>query len=182
MRLIGQRWKCGNTCSWLILIGRGLDQIGSIHMRFSDWFWYLVFSFEGTLTHLSGGHSEEVPPVPIPNTEVKLLSVENTWWATAREDRTLPEQINGRSSLTSSVKHIYVKCLIFSQKCDILITKTKYSSIAQSVERMTVNHDVAGSSPAGGAKRSEWFRCHLNCSLFSMVWGLVSKISFEAKG
>ena len=26
-----------------------------------------------------------------------------------------------------------------------------YSSIAQSVERMTVNHDVAGSSPAWGA-------------------------------
>ena len=28
-----------------------------------------------------------------------------------------------------------------------------YSSLAQSVERMTVNHDVAGSSPAGGAKQ-----------------------------
>ena len=27
-----------------------------------------------------------------------------------------------------------------------------YSSIAQSVERMTVNHDVTGSSPVGGAK------------------------------
>ncbi len=27
-----------------------------------------------------------------------------------------------------------------------------YSSIAQLAERMTVNHDVAGSSPAGGAK------------------------------
>ena len=26
------------------------------------------------------------------------------------------------------------------------------SSIAQSVERMTVNHDVTGSSPVGGAK------------------------------
>ena len=26
-----------------------------------------------------------------------------------------------------------------------------YSSIAQSVERMTVNHDVTGSSPVGGA-------------------------------
>ena len=26
-----------------------------------------------------------------------------------------------------------------------------YSSLAQSVERVTVNHDVAGSSPAGGA-------------------------------
>ncbi len=29
-----------------------------------------------------------------------------------------------------------------------------YSSLAQSVERMTVNHDVAGSSPAGGAKQN----------------------------
>ena len=28
-----------------------------------------------------------------------------------------------------------------------------YSSIAQSVERMTVNHDVTGSSPVGGATR-----------------------------
>ena len=31
--------------------------------------------------------------------------------------------------------------------------KIVYSSIAQSVERMTVNHDVTGSSPVGGAKR-----------------------------
>ena len=29
-----------------------------------------------------------------------------------------------------------------------------YSSIAQSVERMTVNHDVTGSSPVGGAKKN----------------------------
>ena len=28
-----------------------------------------------------------------------------------------------------------------------------YSSIAQSVERMTVNHDVTGSSPVGGANQ-----------------------------
>ena len=28
-----------------------------------------------------------------------------------------------------------------------------FSSIAQSVERMTVNHDVTGSSPVGGAKK-----------------------------
>ena len=32
----------------------------------------------------------------------------------------------------------------------------KYSSLAQSVERMTVNHDVAGSSPAGGANKVGW--------------------------
>ena len=29
----------------------------------------------------------EGPPVPIPNTEVKLMYAENTWWATAWEDR-----------------------------------------------------------------------------------------------
>ena len=33
------------------------------------------------------------------------------------------------------------------------VENTLYSSLAQSVERMTVNHDVAGSSPAGGAKK-----------------------------
>ena len=33
-------------------------------------------------------------------------------------------------------------------------SESSYSSLAQSVERMTVNHDVAGSSPAGGAKNT----------------------------
>ena len=60
----------------------------------------------------------EGTPVPIPNTEVKLRSGEDTRLETARENS---------SALT------------------------QYSSLAQSVERMTVNHDVAGSSPAGGA-------------------------------
>ena len=58
-------------------------------------------------------------PVPIPNTEVKHLSADNTWLATAWESKSLPEL---------------------------------YSSLAQSVERVTVNHDVVGSSPTGGAK------------------------------
>ena len=35
---------------------------------------------------------------------------------------------------------------------DWLMRNNIHSSLAQSVERMTVNHDVAGSSPAGGAK------------------------------
>ena len=29
----------------------------------------------------------EGPPVPIPNTAVKLICADNTWLATAREDR-----------------------------------------------------------------------------------------------
>ena len=40
----------------------------------------------------SGDDGEEDPPVPIPNTEVKLFSADGTWWETARESRTLPEQ------------------------------------------------------------------------------------------
>ena len=38
----------------------------------------------------SGGYSEEATPVPIPNTAVKLLSADDTWWVTARENRTPP--------------------------------------------------------------------------------------------
>ena len=36
---------------------------------------------------LVGVHYEEGPPVPIPNTVVKLFSAENTWRAAARENR-----------------------------------------------------------------------------------------------
>ena len=38
----------------------------------------------------SGGNSEEVTPVPIPNTVVKLLSADDTWRAAAWESRTSP--------------------------------------------------------------------------------------------
>ena len=38
----------------------------------------------------SGDYSDEVTPVPISNTEVKLICADDTWWATARESRTLP--------------------------------------------------------------------------------------------
>ena len=34
-----------------------------------------------------GDNDAEVTPVPIPNTVVKLISADNTWLATAREDR-----------------------------------------------------------------------------------------------
>ena len=38
----------------------------------------------------SGDNGGEDPPVPISNTEVKLSSAEDTWRATAWENRTLP--------------------------------------------------------------------------------------------
>ena len=39
-----------------------------------------------------GIFNDEGPPVPIPNTEVKLISAENTWLEAAREDRAMPTQ------------------------------------------------------------------------------------------
>ena len=46
----------------------------------------------------SGDDSKEDPPVPMPNTEVKLLNVDDTWWATAWESRKLPEQRNAKDN------------------------------------------------------------------------------------
>ena len=42
--------------------------------------------------HAVGVYSIEVPPVPIPNTVVKLNCAEDTWRAAARENRSSPTQ------------------------------------------------------------------------------------------
>ena len=44
------------------------------------------------IAHTVGVYYNEGPPVPIPNTVVKLISAENTWWETARENRSMPTQ------------------------------------------------------------------------------------------
>ena len=43
---------------------------------------------------ISGDYGERVPPVPIPNTEVKPLSADGTWLETARESRSSPDSIS----------------------------------------------------------------------------------------
>ena len=40
-----------------------------------------------------GVYDGEGPPVPIPNTVVKLIGAENTWLEAAWEDRSMPTQI-----------------------------------------------------------------------------------------
>ena len=58
----------------------------------------ILFSFECAVLvpkrehtwKICGDYSEEDTPVPIPNTEVKLFSADDTWWETAWESRTLP--------------------------------------------------------------------------------------------
>ena len=43
-----------------------------------------------TEKRIVGVNDEEVPPVPIPNTVVKLFGAEDTWRETARENRAMP--------------------------------------------------------------------------------------------
>ena len=39
-----------------------------------------------------GGNGKKDTPVPMPNTAVKLLNAESSWWETACEDRKLPRE------------------------------------------------------------------------------------------
>ena len=69
----------------------------------------VLFNFEGAaltnsrrkteifLLLISGDNSEEDTPVPIPNTEVKLFSADDTWREAAREIRTSPVRKKGHS-------------------------------------------------------------------------------------
>ena len=87
---------------------------------------------------ISGGNGEEVPPVPIPNTEVKLFSADDTWLDTARESRSPPDSIR-----------------IAEQKLRFPIFLS--SSMA---EHSAVNRVVVGSSPTWGARKST---CESKC-------------------
>ena len=46
------------------------------------------------IKRLCGYYSKEDTPVPIPNTEVKLLSADGTWRATSWESRTQPNLVH----------------------------------------------------------------------------------------
>ena len=93
----------------------------------------LLFSFEGVIPLIVGVFNGEGPPVPIPNTEVKLTSADNTCLETDREDRSMPTQ---RIRLCESFA---------------------YASLAQQVEHAAVNRRVVGSNPTGGAR---WYCRH----------------------
>ena len=54
---------------------------------------------ERTKEPIVGAYGDEGTPVPIPNTEVKLIRVENTWLETAWENRTTPALVWAISSV-----------------------------------------------------------------------------------
>ena len=79
--------------------------------------------------HIVGVFNGEGPPVPIPNTEVKLTCADNTCLETDREDRSMP-----------------------TQRIRFTADPLPFASLAQQVEHAAVNRRVVGSNPTGGAK------------------------------
>ena len=106
----------------------------------------------------------EGPPVPIPNTEVKLCSAENTCRATGREDKSMPTHHR------KTVKYILFSCLCINPNGLI-----RFASLAQLAEHVTVNQGVVGSSPTLGAIMGQQFCTLTQKSLifkdFSCFWG-----------
>ena len=65
----------------------------------------VLFNFQGSRETLkSWCYYAEGPPVPIPNTEVKLCSGENTLLEAAREDSSMPTQRREQRDLLSALK------------------------------------------------------------------------------
>ena len=93
MSLIGSKCKRGDTFSLRVLIGRGLFLFDSCEFkpRVTKFIQFLRV----------GAYCDEVTPVPIPNTAVKLIRVDDTRLVTARESRSVPAQKIKRKSQTS---------------------------------------------------------------------------------
>ena len=89
MRLIGLMCKHGDMFSLQILIGRTLF-LSEIILRFLSPFSFVLYP----LFFIAGAYCKEVPPVPIPNTAVKLFHDENTWLVTTWEISSVPASIN----------------------------------------------------------------------------------------
>ena len=92
----------------------------------------LVSSPARAVNTKAGVYYGEVPPVPIPNTEVKLTCAEDTWREAARKNRSSPAPPIAVPFPGAAIP---------------------YSSLAQSVEHAAVNRRVVCSSQTGGAKK-----------------------------
>ena len=125
---------------------------------------------ESPLYNHCGDDSVEDPPVPIPNTEVKLNCAESTWLATAREDKELPHSIFLVSSAVERPYRFtpetdgYMKCKS-SKGIQVLTTlkKRQIFLVSSAVEHPAVNRRVVGSNPTRGAifhsaKSCQWIK------------------------
>ena len=89
-----------------VLIGRGLDLLllfFALHIPSFPIFIQFLGHFA-----LVGVNGCEVPPVPIPNTVVKLTYVEDTWLATTWENRAMPTHKMESKALVALLSCIFL--------------------------------------------------------------------------
>ena len=85
----------------------------------------------------------EGPPVPIPNTEVKLTRADNTWLVTAREDRYSPTLIYVETGIANAIPVVFL-CAVwydYSEKFRILAKHKSmiYTKMVGGIKICTVN-------------------------------------------
>ena len=85
--------------------------------------------------------SAQGPPVPIPNTVVKLCCAENTWMEASREDRSEPTRRAPRGALRKKQPAVL------------------YGGVAQLGEHLPCKQGVMGSNPIISTK-AETIRAH----------------------
>ncbi len=105
--------------------------------------YYIVVAVKHISKNKYGGDSKKDPPVPMPNTEVKLLSVEDS------EGLPLVKAERCRSysigELAQLGEHLPYKQGVTGSSPVFSIF---FEPLAQSVEHLTFNQRVAGSIPA----------------------------------
>ena len=103
----------------------------------------MLFNFQGSKKcdlekRIVSASNAEGPPVPIPNTEVKLCSGDNTLRATVREDSPVLTLTEGeRRNLLSRMSRKKVK----------RVHHIKYGGVAQLGEHLPCKQGVMGSNP-----------------------------------
>ena len=93
---------------------------------------------------MPGDDGEEEPPVPMPNTEVKLFSADGNGGLSPCERRTLPGLHNG--GLAQLGEHLPYKQRVAGSSPASSI----HAGLAQLVEQLNRNQRVGGSSPLAG--------------------------------
>ena len=116
-----------------------------------------------------GVYSDEGPPVPIPNTAVKLISAENTWGAAPWEDRATPTFLY--ASIAQSVEHAAVNrgvtgsSPVWGAKKERVAFATLSFSLSGERARTLIfptpgspapSHSPAGTHPAADSNGSPW--------------------------
>ena len=102
----------------------------------------------------SGDNSEEVTPVPISNTVVKLLSADDTWWEAAWESRTLPVFVlqiilQYRGKIAVMLSFFLLATSLLSERMVLCLLKTRImqqrnNALAFLVHRVKLSRKYAG--------------------------------------